>query len=110
MIKMKHLFVIDDDLEIHQLIRKYLENEGYRVTCFSNGEGLVSEIGRLRPDLLVMDIMMPGMDGLELCKAIRKKYEVPIVFVSAKDEEIDRIIGLEIGGDDYLTKPFSQGS
>ncbi|QFT89274.1 Transcriptional regulatory protein WalR [Bacillus sp. THAF10] len=102
-----HVFVVDDEKNIRDILEKYLVNEGYKVTLFSKGEQVVSEIQRLSPDLIVLDIMMPGMDGLELCKDIRKRSEIPIIFVSAKDEEFDRILGLEIGGDDYLTKPFS---
>lgn len=104
---MKHIFVIDDEVEIRHLIKKYLEKEGYGVTDFSNGHQVLQEIIRLKPDLLVLDINMPGTDGIELCKQIRKEHDLPIVFVSARGDEIDRIIGLEVGGDDYLTKPFS---
>lgn len=104
---MKHIFVIDDAFDIRQLIVKYLEKEGYKTTSFCNGDTVVEEIGRLSPDLLVMDIMMPGIDGLDLCRNIRQVSDVPIIFVSARGEEIDRIIGLEMGADDYLSKPFS---
>jgi len=104
---MKHIFVIDDEVEIRQLIIKYLDKEGYKTTSFSNGDQVVTELGRLKPDLLVMDIMMPGVDGLQLCRDIRSQSEVPIIFVSARGEELDRIIGLEMGADDYLSKPFS---
>jgi len=104
----KHIFVVDDEINIRDIIKKFLEKEGgYKVTMFADGENVLSELNRLKPDLLIMDIMMPGVDGLELCKQIRKSSEVPIIFVSAKDEEFDRVLGLEIGGDDYLTKPFS---
>lgn len=104
---MQHIFVIDDEKNIRDLMKKYLEKEGYHVTLFENGENIFSEMIRLKPDLLVLDIMMPGIDGLELCKKIRKHSEIPIIFVSARDEEIDRILGLELGADDYLSKPFS---
>ncbi|MFZ5354899.1 MAG: response regulator transcription factor [Bacillota bacterium] len=104
---MKHVFIIDDETSIRDLLKKYLEREGYKVTTFSDGYNVISELDRLEPDLLVLDIMMPGMDGLDLCKEIRKTSDVPIIFVSAKDEEFDRVLGLEIGGDDYLSKPFS---
>ncbi|QEK12857.1 response regulator transcription factor [Crassaminicella thermophila] len=104
---MKHIFVVDDEANIRELIKKYLQKEGYKVTLFNNGENVLSELGRLKPDLLVLDIMMPGIDGLEICREIRKKSEIPIIFVSARDEEFDRILGLELGADDYLSKPFS---
>lgn len=104
---MKHIFVIDDEFTIRDLIKKYLIKEGYSVTLFSDGTNVIDEFRRLNPDLLVLDIMMPGVDGLDLCKEIRKKSEIPIIFVSARDDEFDRILGLELGGDDYLSKPFS---
>ncbi len=104
---MKHIFVVDDEKHIRDLIRKYLQKEGYEVTTFEDGENLLKETRRLNPDLIVLDIMMRGSDGLQLCKEIRKDSDVPIIFVSAKDEEIDRILGLELGADDYLAKPFS---
>ncbi|MFT9494462.1 response regulator transcription factor [Anaerosolibacter sp.] len=104
---MKHIFVVDDERNIRDLIKKYLEKENYTVTLFENGQNVASEIIRLKADLLVLDVMMPGIDGLTLCKEIRKRSEIPIIFVSARDEEIDRILGLELGADDYLSKPFS---
>lgn len=104
---MKHIFVVDDERNIRDLIRKYLEKENFKVTVFEDGQNLLSEINRLKPDLLVLDIMMPNSDGLELCKEIRKQTELPIIFVSARYEELDRILGLELGADDYLSKPFS---
>lgn len=104
---MKHVFVVDDEKNIRDILQKYIENEGYKVTLFSNGQHVYQEMLRLKPDLLIIDIMMPHIDGLELCKEIRKTSDIPIIFVSARDGEFDRILGLELGGDDYLTKPFS---
>ncbi|PKM57307.1 MAG: DNA-binding response regulator [Firmicutes bacterium HGW-Firmicutes-3] len=104
---MKHIFTVDDDKEIRLLIKKYLEKEDFKVTDFSDPMLVLSEIDRLSPDLIILDIMMPGIDGIELCKKIRKSYDIPIIFISARGEEIDRIIGLEVGADDYLPKPFS---
>ncbi|MFC4800188.1 response regulator transcription factor [Neobacillus sp. GCM10023253] len=104
---MKHVFVVDDEQNIRDILQKYIENEGYKVTLFSDGRQVYEEMLRLKPDLLVIDIMMPHLDGLELCKKIRAVSDVPIIFVSARDGEFDRILGLELGGDDYLTKPFS---
>lgn len=104
---MKHIFVVDDEKNIRDVLQKYIENEGYKVTLFSDGRNVYDEMQRLKPDLLIIDIMMPYLDGLELCKQIRRVSDLPIIFVSARDGEFDRILGLELGGDDYLTKPFS---
>ncbi len=104
---MKHIFVVDDEKNIRDLIAKYLESEGYKVTLFDKGTNVKGEVDRLDPDLIVLDINMPEVDGLAVCKEIRKTSEIPIIFVSARDEEFDRILGLELGGDDYMAKPFS---
>ncbi|MGG3465988.1 response regulator transcription factor [Neobacillus pocheonensis] len=104
---MKHIFVVDDEKNIRDILQKYIENEGYKVTLFSDGRQVFQEMLRLSPDLMIIDIMMPHLDGLELCKEIRRVNDIPIIFVSARDGEFDRILGLELGGDDYLTKPFS---
>lgn len=103
----KHIFVVDDEKSIRDLIKLYLEKENYRVTLFDSGRDVIEQFKNQKPDLLVLDIMLPEYDGLELCREIRKTSDVPIVFVSARDEEFDRILGLELGGDDYLSKPFS---
>ena len=103
----KHVFVVDDEKSIRDLIKLYLEKENFRVTLFDSGKNVLEEFKNQKPDLLVLDIMIPETDGLELCREIRKTSEVPIVFVSARDEEFDRVLGLELGGDDYLSKPFS---
>jgi DNA-binding response OmpR family regulator len=103
----KHIFVVDDEKSIRDLIKLYLEKESFRVILFDSGKDVLKEFENQKPDLLVLDIMLPESDGLELCREIRKTSDVPIVFVSARDEEFDRILGLELGGDDYLSKPFS---
>lgn len=103
----KHIFVVDDEKSIRDLIKLYLEKENYKVSLFDSGKNVLEEFKNQKPDLLVLDIMLPETDGLELCREIRKTSEVPIVFVSARDEEFDRVLGLELGGDDYLSKPFS---
>lgn len=104
---MKHILVVDDEPRIRSLIELYLIKEGYQVTTFADGHSVLHAFRRLKPDLIVLDVNMPGMDGLEVCRELRKISELPIIFVTARDEEIDRILGLEIGGDDYLAKPFS---
>lgn len=104
---MKHILVVDDEKNIRDLIEKYLKASNYQVTTYGDAKYLPEEVRRLNPDLIVLDIMMPNSNGLDVCKEIRKFSEVPIIFVSAKDEEFDRILGLELGADDYLNKPFS---
>lgn len=105
---MKNIFILDDEQDILELITKYLIKEGYSIEAFSRAESLLECASLGNADMFILDIMLPGeMDGLELCRQLRKKSDVPIIFVSAKGEELDRIIGLELGGDDYLVKPFS---
>lgn len=101
------IFVIDDEKNIRNLIDKYLKKENYNTFLFDGTEDIIKEFNNIKPDLIVLDIMMKDIDGLTLCKEIRKISEVPIIFVSAKNEEFDRILALELGGDDYLAKPFS---
>ena len=102
----KKIFVVDDEKNIRDIVRSYLEKEGFNVSVFENGESALEEYLRSAPDMLVIDIMMPGMSGLELCNEIRKHANTPIIIVSARDEEIDRILGIEMGADDYMMKPF----
>ncbi len=104
---MKHIFIVDDEKRIRDLIEMYLKKENYKTTTFESADGVLSAIKEHMPDLLVLDIMMQGLNGLDLCKEIRKISEVPIIFVSARSDELDRILGLELGADDYLAKPFS---
>ena len=104
---MKHIFIVDDEKRIRDLIEMYLKKENYKTTTFESADGVLSAIKEHMPDLLVLDIMMQGLNGLDLCKEIRKISEVPIIFVSARSDELDRILGLELGADDYLSKPFS---
>ncbi|OIJ12867.1 DNA-binding response regulator [Anaerobacillus arseniciselenatis] len=104
--KKLHLLVVDDDPNICELIRLYGEKAGYEVTSELNGsEGLDSFYEKI-PDIVVLDIMLPGMDGWEICKEIRKSYPVPIIMLTGKGEVYDKIKGLEIGADDYVVKPF----
>jgi DNA-binding response OmpR family regulator len=103
----KLIYVADDEKNIRQLIESFLINEGYRVKTFENGNNLLEEFNNNPADLVILDIMMPGTDGLTICSRIRSISNIPIIIVSAKDSEIDRITGISIGSDDYLTKPFS---
>lgn len=101
------IYVADDDTNLCHLLKSHLVKEGYRVEVFSNGQYLYEAFQREQCHLIITDIMMPVMDGYELCKAIRGISDVPIMMLSAKDEEIDKLLGLELGSDDYISKPFS---
>ncbi len=103
----KHILVADDDLHIREVIRFALEKAGMQVTLAEDGRQALDQFRLHTVDLIVLDINMPEFDGLEVCREIRKSSDVPILFLSSRDDEIDRILGLEIGGDDYVTKPFS---
>ncbi|ASS74411.1 DNA-binding response regulator [Tumebacillus algifaecis] len=103
----KRIFVVDDDPNIRLIITRYLEAEGYKVKQFVNGEQLLTAVADEEPDMVILDLMMPGIDGFEVCRTLRAKSQLPIIMVSAKDDEVDRIVGLELGSDDYLSKPFS---
>ena len=103
----KKILVVDDDPHIREVISFALEKANMSVSLANDGKQAIASYERNPSDLIVLDINMPEMDGLECCREIRKKSEVPILFLSSRDDEIDRILGLEIGGDDYVTKPFS---
>ena len=102
-----HVLVVDDDAEIRALLREYLQKQGYRVTAVADGKALRATVEISRPDVIVLDLMMPGEDGLSLCRGLRAHSDVPIVMLTARGEETDRIVGLEMGADDYLAKPFN---
>lgn len=104
---MKRILVVDDEKRIRDIIVMYLLKEGYEVSDFDNADSAYEYFEKNKVDLIVLDIMMRGTNGLDLCKKIRRTSDVPIIFVSARTEELDRILGLELGADDYLPKPFS---
>ena len=104
---MPRILIADDEPHIREVISFALERAGFAITVARNGGEALQQFRRTPPDLIILDIGMPEMDGLEVCRQVRKTSEVPILFLSARDEEIDRVLGLEIGGDDYVTKPFS---
>ncbi|MFW6279399.1 MAG: response regulator transcription factor [Bacillota bacterium] len=101
------ILVVDDDDNVREILEMYLKEENYQVLCAKNGEAALEIIADSRPDLIILDIMMPRMDGKEVLQKIREKKEIPVIFLSAKGEELDRVLGLELGADDYVTKPFS---
>jgi DNA-binding response OmpR family regulator len=100
------IMVVDDESHIVELARLYLSREGYEVEGVGDGTQAVTRFGQLKPDLVILDIMLPGTDGLTICKEIRKQSQVPIIMLTARDEVTDKVVGLEVGADDYLTKPF----
>jgi DNA-binding response OmpR family regulator len=101
------VLVVDDEATLREAVAYNLKREGWTVEQADDGYSALDRARALRPDLVVLDVMLPGLDGLQVCRALRAESTVPILFLSARGEEIDRILGLEIGGDDYLTKPFA---
>jgi DNA-binding response OmpR family regulator len=104
---MTTILVVDDEPNILELAKLYLEQEGYRVEGVGNGNDALSRLDTAQPALVVLDLMLPDIDGFEVCRQIRKKSDVPILMLTARKENIDKIVGLELGADDYLTKPFN---
>ena len=102
-----HILVVDDDPEIRQLLSTYLEKNGLRVTTAADGIAMWRALERPGVDLIVLDLMLPGADGLELCRTLRAYSRIPVIMLTARGDEMDRILGLEMGADDYLPKPFS---
>jgi len=100
------VLVVDDEDHIIELARIYLTREGYEVEGVGDGSQALARFAQIKPDLVILDIMLPGSDGLEICKEIRKLSQVPIIMLTARDEVTDKVVGLEVGADDYLTKPF----
>jgi two-component system OmpR family response regulator len=102
-----HILVVDDDAEIRSLLREYLQKHGYRATVVADGKGMQAAMTAAKPDLVVLDLMLPGEDGFSLCRMLRARSGVPIIMLTARGDETDRIVGLEMGADDYLPKPFN---
>ena len=105
--KMKKILVIDDEPKIVEICQDYLRAAGFEVITTSSGLSGLTAARRDKPDLVVLDLMLPGMDGLDVCRALRREGDVPIIMLTARVEESDKLIGLELGADDYITKPFS---
>ena len=101
------ILVVDDEVQIVRVLRGYLEKAGFAVLAANDGREGLRLARQERPDLVILDLMLPGMDGLDVCRALRKDSELPIIMLTARVEETDRLIGLELGADDYVTKPFS---
>ena len=100
------ILVVDDDTNICELLRLYLTKEGYQVTTANDGEEGLDKFNQVKPDMVLLDVMMPKMDGLEVCRRIRKLGNTPVMMLTAKGETFDKVLGLELGADDFVTKPF----
>ena len=104
------ILVVDDDANICELLRLYLTKEGYQVTVANDGEEGLEKFNAVKPDMVLLDVMMPRMDGLEVCRRIRKAGNTPVMMLTAKGETFDKVLGLELGADDYMVKPFDMAS
>ena len=104
---MKKILVVDDEKPISDIVKFNLTKEGYEVFTAYDGEEALEKVEEVMPDLIILDLMLPKKDGLEVCREVRKNHDMPIIMVTAKDSEIDKVLGLELGADDYVTKPFS---
>ena len=101
------VLVIDEEENVCELITIYFEKAGYDVVCCGNGEDGIEMLQSQKPDIVILDLMLPGMDGLDVCKEVRKSSNIPLIMLTARVDEVDRVLGLEMGADDYITKPFS---
>lgn len=101
-----YILIVDDDPNIAHLVQLYLEKEGFTVKLAERGDDALAEFRRLPPDLMLLDLMLPGVDGWQVLKSIRKTSTIPVILLTAKDETFDKVLGLELGADDYVTKPF----
>ncbi len=103
----KRILVVDDEKPIADILKFNLEKEGFEVVCAYDGVQAIEQVNKEQPDLILLDIMLPYKDGMEVCREVRKNHDIPIIMLTAKDSEIDKVLGLELGADDYVTKPFS---
>ncbi len=101
------VFIVDDDVKITKLLKSYFDKEGFVTYLAHEGTSAIQAIREKKPDIVILDLMLPGLDGWEICRKLRRESDVPIVMLTARDEETDRVIGLEMGADDYVAKPFS---
>ncbi|HSR84881.1 MAG TPA: response regulator transcription factor [Streptosporangiaceae bacterium] len=101
------MLVVDDEPKIREIVRRYLEADGFAVSEREDGAGALAAAQQERPDLVVLDVMLPGVDGVEVLRRLRETSQVPVILLTARDEEVDKLIGLAVGADDYVTKPFS---
>jgi two-component system response regulator BaeR len=103
----REILIAEDEIKIAEILKDYLVKAGYQVSCLERGDLVVPFVKRSQPCLILLDLMLPGMDGMEVCREVRKFSGVPVIMITARAEEIDRLLGLELGADDYICKPFS---
>ena len=103
----EHILIVEDEKKIAELLRDYLVGAGFKVTCHGRGGQVVSYVKKTPPALILLDIMLPDVDGMDVCREIRKFSNIPVLMITARVDEVDRLIGLELGADDYICKPFS---
>ncbi len=103
----KKILIVDDEMQVCEILKAYLDKDGYEVIIATDGKTALEEANRAKPDLILLDLNLPEINGLDVCRMIRSRSSVPIIMLTARDEETDKLIGLEIGADDYITKPFS---
>lgn len=103
----EHILIVEDETKIADLLKDYLDSAGFRTTCISRGDEAIERIKSTAPALVLLDLMLPGMDGMAVCREARRFSDIPIIMVTAKVDEVERLVGLEIGADDYICKPFS---
>ena len=101
------VLVVEDEPMVAEVVERYLQRDGYAVQTVGSGTAALDEFARFAPDLIVLDLMLPGIDGREVCRRIRQRSQTPIIMLTARGEEVDKLVGLELGADDYVTKPFS---
>ncbi|MCX8025358.1 MAG: response regulator, partial [Thermanaerothrix sp.] len=101
------ILIVEDETTLQEALAYNLRRQGYDVELAGDGQAALNVARRIRPDLIILDIMLPGMDGFEVCRILRQEMTTPVLMLTARDDEIDRVVGLEVGADDYLTKPFS---
>ncbi|OPL17473.1 MAG: hypothetical protein AVO38_00360 [delta proteobacterium ML8_D] len=104
--KQRLIYIVDDEENICEILEHNLLKEGYRAKSFKDGRSFLDSLNQFMPDLIILDLMLPDMEGLDICKEIKKKTDIPVIILSAKGEELDKVLGLELGADDYIVKPF----
>src|SRR5712691_6295803 len=103
----ERILVVEDEPMVAEVVERYLRRDGCEVSVVHEGDAALNAIDRFQPDLIVLDLMLPGVDGMEICRRVRARSSTPIIMLTARSEEVDKLVGLQVGADDYVTKPFS---